>query len=621
MKSHLTFYVELFKNVIQDCTFEGDEKSSSRDIAYLFERGGGGRLAHEGLPLLTVVLPAFGKQVLRWIEDGYVSNRFDGFRHRRGSLLPELFQGWTKRIFSHDGCVRPDADPYALSELLQICMLCYKLEIPFSEESRNRVVEKFVQCEHEIPTDLQTETCYHSVLSLARRLVHEVLGSFDPKDIKPGHGPGAVSTGERGNEKFSFTRKYQRLHSQYPYYEYFSSSMSAVGLLGRGDARLPQLSHEHSYRVNRGSGACGTSGWYGKLEAAVLPVARVVLVPKDSRGPRLISMEPLEIQWIQQGIMRKLVPYIETHPLTRGKVNFTDQTFNQASALKSSMTMENATLDLKEASDRISLALFRYLFPENVVEAFESCRSTATELPNGELLSLRKFAPMGSALCFPVLALTIWALTEATLREHSLSTRGVLVFGDDLIVPSEAVPLVIRTLQAAGLLVNQDKSFVRSQFRESCGMDAFKGVQVTPVRLKKPFTGSPSDSTLYLHLIALSENFFNKGLWKVTRFLRATLREVYGKVPWTHDNSYPGYYCPDPEMCKQRNISFKKRWNADLQRDEILVKIVHQPTELSELSEAGRALKGLTGLYEFASEDFRVTLRKVGVFRRRYCAV
>jgi hypothetical protein len=45
---------------------------------------------------------------------------------------------------------------------------------------------------------------------------------------------------------------------------------------------------------------------------------------------------------------------------------------------------------------------------------------------------------------------------------------------------------VTDALSSVGLVVNHDKSFVHGHFRESCGMDAFRGVQVTPIRFRKP---------------------------------------------------------------------------------------------------------------------------------------
>jgi hypothetical protein len=157
--------------------------------------------------------------------------------------------------------------------------------------------------------------------------------------------------------------------------------------------------------------------WYRGLERLPAGTAKVVLVPKDSRGPRLISAEPLEYQWIQQGVGRSIVAHLEAHHLTKGRVNFTHQEVNRRLAQESSATLELATLDLKDASDRVSLELVRRVFkntPE-LVRALEAIRTDATLLPDGRVQSLKKFAPMGSAVCFPVEAFVFWAILTASI--------------------------------------------------------------------------------------------------------------------------------------------------------------------------------------------------------------
>lgn len=602
MKSQSTFYVDLLEKIMIDTNPYVKFSVLERDIAYLRRR-----VRCEGLSFLTKVLPSFGKVVLRSLEAGRFTG-FANFGRQRQSLLPEFLGGWTKRIFAKSGEVLPDPDPYALQELLQVTSLFYKLSLPYSHEQEKTVLDAFRKAEGDIAAiEDVLEIRFHgceteqidrgscSVEALARTLIHRVLDGYNPKDIKPRHGPGGVATRERGNEKWRFQRKYQRLHEYYPYYRYFAPSLSMVAF---------------------------ESGWYRRLTPEINPLAKVVLVPKDSRGPRLISMEPLEVQWIQQGQLRKLAPWLERHPLTRGKINFSNQSPNQIAAKSASVDKAYATLDLKEASDRVSLTLFRNLFPKEVVEAWEACRSVATVMPNGDLFPLRKFAPMGSALCFPVMAMTIWALAEASLRLKGLNTDGLLIYGDDLIIPTEGYESVVRTLHSFGLQVNTDKSFKDSHFRESCGMDAFLGVQVTPTRMKAVFTHDHLDHRLYAGLLQLSEAFYERGCWGTVRFLRDTLYRIYGKVPWTHDNSFPGYYCPDIRICNERNheLGFTHRHNPELQRDELLVRTVKGKTGESPVTSHWRLHKGLMGLYRDSSEHHRVSLRHKAVLRKRWCA-
>jgi hypothetical protein len=92
---------------------------------------------------------------------------------------------------------------------------------------------------------------------------------------------------------------------------------------------------------------------------------------------------------------------------------------------------------------------------------------------------------MGNATTFPVQSLVFWAICCASLQYHGFHQPGaVFVFGDDIIIPTQAAEFIVDDLESFGLVVNRTKSFWRGAFRESCGVDAFNGVNVTPVRWK-----------------------------------------------------------------------------------------------------------------------------------------
>jgi hypothetical protein len=341
------------------------------------------------------------------------------------------------------------------------------------------------------------------------------LCNFDPLSITPRHGPGTVSTGEKPYQKMVFKRFFKTLDAVYPYSTYFYVGTSHL---------VDEME------------------WLFQMEDRPSGEAKVCLVPKDSRGPRLISCEPLEIQWIQQGLGRALVTHIEAHNLTRGYVNFTDQSVNRCLALLASKDGRLATLDLKEASDRVSLQLVSELFPEHVLRALVAARSSHTLLPNGESFKLRKFAPMGSCLCFPVMALTIWALSTACLMRiysdsNPLRARGgVYVYGDDVITEAQNATDVINALESVGLLVNKTKSFQTGFFRESCGIDAYKGVEVQPVRLKTVWDTSRSAS-VYVSYVSYCNSLWMRGYSSTANLLAKLLTETYGPIP--HKGMFP----------------------------------------------------------------------------------
>lgn len=201
----------------------------------------------------------------------------------------------------------------------------------------------------------------------ARLKLLELFRAFDVKDIYPRHGPGAVSTKEQLWAKYQWTRVSKRITDTYPVDEYFFVNLSHVC------DRMQELT---------------------ALASDDAP-ARVCLVPKDSRGPRLISCEPVDFQWIQQGLGRAIVKHVEAHPLTRWNVHFTDQQPNQYGALLGSSTGKYATLDLAEASDRVSCELVRLLFPEPLLSALMNCRTLGTVLPGKKVFGTQKVCANG----------------------------------------------------------------------------------------------------------------------------------------------------------------------------------------------------------------------------------
>lgn len=485
--------------------------------------------------------------------------------------MPAFMRAYFSRVFREDGEVLAEACPASVAHIRQVCFLAYKLELPFRTEDCDKVVASFVDNEESLA---RLELEESPVLDGAMYLIRDVFFDFDVRDIVPRHGPGAVSTGEKLDDKWQFKRHVNSIHQMFPYYEYFVAGGSCE-LVDRLE-------------------------WYKSLHRVQHGVAKVVLVPKDSRGPRLISCEPLENQWIQQGIMRKMIPHIESHRLTRGRVNFSDQTINRELALIGSKTGGVATLDLKDASDLVSMQLVRALFKKVplVLRALEAVRSAATILPSGEEILLRKHAPMGSALCFPIMAMSCWAVivsavARATQRLPQSVGKSVFVYGDDIIVPVEWTQISMQALHDVGLKVNIAKSCSTGYFRESCGMDAFKGVDVTPTRLHTLWTGMPSDGSAYASYIQYANNLLAKGYRDAYDFLLVRLSAVYGGIPYgTETAPYPALVVPDVKVAVARNRRlFRRRFNAQLQREEFLLSKVESRRLTSTLSGWPRLLR------------------------------
>jgi hypothetical protein len=533
------------------------------------------RTRKEGLSFLTKSLPKLGKA----LDEGLATLTFtcpNGFRTQKGRKTPAFMQAHFNAVFDCNGILREDASVEAVQHLRQVLFFVYKLEYPYSTEAEAQVIDAFVSTEEELEQLDLLESW--SLLTRASAITAQILGDLNPKDVVPRHGPGAVATGERLEEKWIFSRLYEAIHSVYPYPQFYTAG---------GETEIAD-------RVD----------WYFSMDRIPSGTAKVVLVPKDSRGPRLISSEPLEYQWIQQALGRKLVSFLESHPLTKGQINFTSQEVNRQLALESSKTLEFATLDLKDASDRVSLELVRDVFSRtpDLLRALEATRTTATRLPDGRVQHLRKFAPMGSALCFPVEAYTFWVvlvagISEATKADFRQVGKTVYVYGDDIVVPRKHARKCIEILESVGLRVNVSKSCVDGPFRESCGMDAFKGVQVTPTRLKTPWSGHRSDGSALASYASLANQMALKGYSSLAARLWELLESVYGALPFgTSSSGFPCRVLRCAQTALSENLKrFKARWNRDYQRLEFFVLDVRPKRRALDLDGWPRLLRALVG--------------------------
>jgi hypothetical protein len=487
------------------------------------------RYAAEGISFLTKGLRTFGKAVDTALAKG-TRLSICGFKHESaGGAIPR-FLGWLlRRVFSTDGFEISNPDPYALKHLRELCFLLSKLEIPYDKEDCKTVLESFVNIDSTLPTEQAVPTANRTRdtysfatcrwwtdewLDKARALCTSVCSTLDPREIQPSHGPGAVATGEETVEKTKLRRIYTSLDAMYPFTEYMMFNLNHVA----------QDIPAENPRVIR-------------LDQAT---AKVVLVPKDSRGPRLISCEPLEVQWIQQGLKKILVDRLQSCKLTAGFVNFDDQSINRNLALESSVNNEWVTLDMKDASDRVSLGLVKDLFRDCPVwlDALLASRSQSTKLPCGTEVKLNKYAPMGSALCFPVESLIFWALSVSALIQHGVKRRkalkSVYVFGDDLVVRKQDYTALLHALPLVELKFNEDKCCTARSFRESCGCDAYEGVDVTPVKLKTVWSSSNKNPKCLESYVAFSNAMYGRGHFHVAEYVRQRVINVYGKIPYTN---------------------------------------------------------------------------------------
>lgn len=492
------------------------------------------RATQEGSSFLTTTLPRFGKDFERSLADGCIpTDAFTGFKRDREGRIPLFLSGFVDLALNgtvaqqHADSMASSTSPdevaaKAVYAVRQLCFMFYKEKELCSDDLINKAVSQYVEVDRSISAPLEDSRQYllfeGGLLDEARKLVHLMFGDVlaqVEKDIyegnlAPGHGPGATADHLYGNQKWTLPSWTDRLETLFPYLDY----------------ALP------NYRY-----------WMDLNEVQFLspddelPV-KLTAVAKTQATPRLIAIEPTCMQYVQQAIAKPLVRYIESDPLAGGYVGFTDQEPNRLLACAGSDTGLLATLDLSEASDRVANWLVEDLFAgfPLFLEAIQACRSTRVRLPDGRIIGLQKFASMGSALTFPIEAMTFVIVSLLGLIKGSNLplTRGsiqefqgmVRVYGDDIVVPSAHAETVIEYLETFGFKVNRSKSFWTGQFRESCGAEFYKGFDVSIVKVRKKLPTSRRDVDSIISTVASRNLFFRGGLVKTAEFIDGIMEDL-----------------------------------------------------------------------------------------------
>lgn len=208
---------------------------------------------------------------------------------------------------------------------------------------------------------------------------------------------------------------------------------------------------------------------------------RVAFVPKDSATDRTIAIEPSLNVFLQKGVESVL-----KGRLRRTGVSLTNQEQNQSVAkIASSRPLYAATLDLSSASDSVSTELVRFMAPHLWFVLMDDLRSPEFTLDKGKTWQYyNKFSSMGNAFTFPLETILFYSFAKACTILSGGNLEVLRVYGDDILVDPRAALLLVEVLKFAGFSVNEEKSFVFGDFKETCGTDFLAGVDTRPVYLK-----------------------------------------------------------------------------------------------------------------------------------------
>lgn len=553
--------------------------TTTRDGIYISSR-----VEREGFSFLTITLPKFCADFEDALDSGTIGHHhFVGFSRQKDGKLPKFLGGFLRELFPN-GKLDVNLELSRASILVycvrQVCQLMKKVELNCSAFRIDKAYQEYIELDHEIqgiPTSIMDE-----FRGVAKWLFQGYLGHVEAQlyaDWKPRYSGGALATRESFNGRFSSRVWTERLQAVLPHWDALSFSYrdemdNSIQILAQ-DEEIP---------------------------------SRVTHVPKTLKAPRVIAMEPVWNQSVQQTILAEL-----TSSLSKTKfldlnlgMGWTMQDFNRYLAEVGSRPLSSndysldgklATLDLSSASDLVSNQLVDeglLSFAPYLRELTQACRSNKANV-RGEIISLKKFASMGSSLTFPYESMVFYTAVHMAYQRYwgNLPTspltpeRGYRVYGDDIIVPVKVVPHLLTVLTDLGLKVNDRKSFWNGLFRESCGHDSYGGFGVTPIRISVPIIEGALSPASIRGLIEFHNNLYSYGLEETAAWLAALLRKQqfipYGPPGTTGHCLHSG-----------DESKYKMRRNPHLQRLEFRTLISKEVKPLDPLSGWGAMMKWIT---------------------------
>lgn len=167
----------------------------------------------------------------------------------------------------------------------------------------------------------------------------------------------------------------------------------------------------------------------------------------------------------------------------------TQPDYNRKLACIGSIDGSFGTIDLTSASDSIGLRLMQRVLQHSFLKTMiMKSRSESAVLPDGSEVVLRMISTMGNGFTFPlqtvIFASAVRAVYQLMGFPSDCAKTQFAVFGDDIIVRHEAYNFLIRMLNKLGFSVNVGKSFNTGPFRESCGHDYCRGLNVRGVYIR-----------------------------------------------------------------------------------------------------------------------------------------
>lgn len=334
------------------------------------------------------------------------------------------------------------------------------------EELERLTLDKFFSDQARLATYEPIGPLCHMVLQCARKHAKRILGKYDPdmsvtaarfgKKSSIGCPLSLAYIDHKLTDLSAFTGSTEC--SKWFYRNVLPDDPILSGLvdeLGVTTENHANLLHESLTLVNV------PKSW--KTHRPITPLTLIALFYSYGVGEQVtqrLVMEGLDISRLQQR-HRRLVEWLSLpENLSKG-----------------------GTADLSNASNSILSWLLNRVLPREWYCAIKKTFQRKLTTPGGgSTYYTESVLPMGNGLTFPVETLVFYCILKA-IAELAKVKGLISVYGDDLIYPTRLHRYVAVIFPKLKFQLNLDKTFMKADFRESCGTDFYRGADVRPAYL------------------------------------------------------------------------------------------------------------------------------------------
>lgn len=271
----------------------------------------------------------------------------------------------------------------------------------------------------------------------------------------------------------------------------------------------------------------------------IVPGSRGATVPKNASTDRFINIEPLFPMILQRYVAAALKKCLKRH----GNALIDCDNYHDRQALHADKISNRsyATIDFKNASDSVMVKVIQSLFPQRVVSDLLNFRSTSVSL-SGNPHELIKLSSMGNGFTFET-------MTCLLLGACKVFTDDCTVYGDDVIIPNAHAEEFIGLCASFGFNTNIKKTFVDSDFRESCGAfysDSVGYIRSFDIRFCESYNDVITAHNKIVVILKKHKAFLNEATVSILEDTLNLLRQDAARSRSCH--------CPDTEDMQIQNL-------------------------------------------------------------------